>query len=744
LFNKFLYLCFIFSVIFAINPVSSAFADEEATQTEATTQAPSEFPPLPEKAPEDIEKKIKIIFEDIKNKFVDFVESNPENKEKWQELLKLKDEALSRWNDFSQDPRGFLEGMGVNDESIISMAESLLQSKNSEKEYTVKKDPIGYIKILSCKTENNGTVLNDISFIMAKDYVMLDDDISPLEITFNEQENVEDISFNPVLHRTFTINGEERHGYAKGVDFPFSFRIKDKDKPVKIGVVLKGYMCKGDNCRLFKADAQESFFIGKLSSLDCNYIKSLYYSYYPPKDVDISNVVLNKNFLKFSVSIPYRASNKFHVLLKDTDKDKPIFFKDGQVTFDGERIKVVSYIDREKTPDENIINLANRDFSAELGYPYYFTKTHINTAAYTTIQTVNLRPFTTGILLAFFSPLLILLMFILQKNKVKYAVFATAQAVLTFVIVYPVLRFVYAEWGLQLSAFNIYLGIIAITAASVAMIKLPDFKLSGVVFALLPFILPCNYLADLFDYGKSSDFIVAGLALIISFTAIFCLRRYLSPRLPEPAVMLAKTLSSAKVFMIAVFVPVIVFTLLSLFLIYDKIELWAFLLLFLLLTVAFKMVQTALIKNNNSLFYFSAIAAVLAVIPLFFSQEAPENNLTESNLQQAIDENKIVYVYADTKWCISCQIGKSMFLSSRIVSSMIKSGKMVVMPADENNYVLQDFRKAFDTPKRPLNILYSKFKPQGELLPAFVQNYEARSHIITVSPSSLSQKNTEL
>ena len=57
---------------------------------------------------------------------------------------------------------------------------------------------------------------------------------------------------------------------------------------------------------------------------------------------------------------------------------------------------------------------------------------------------------------------------------------------------------------------------------------------------------------------------------------------------------------------------------------------------------------------------------------------------------------------------------------------------MVVMPADENNPVLKDFRRSFDLPQRPLNILYSKTKPYGELLPTFVQNYEARNYINAV------------
>lgn len=706
------------------------FKKENQTEDKSSSKAEKVvFPPIQQETSDKKMARLQEATEQLKTQFVSYMEETPERREVLQELTKAKDTVISYWNDFSQDPRAFLKGNGINDERILSIAESLFANND----FVFERDTTGSVKMFSCKTETNGTVLNDISFTIAKDYILLDDEISPLKIIFENTKNIKDLSFNPTFQRTFIIDGKERKGYAKTADFPFSFKAENPALPVEIKVVLKGTFCKKDQCKPLDAALEQTFSVNnKLSSLECNYIKSKHNDYHNPRDIDISGIFLNDEFLKFSADIPYK-NKEFRIIVTDLNKDNPIFFSGNELTSDGKRTKIITYIDKKKTPAENLFNLDKRTFSVKFGYADYFTEATISTADNNTLETVKISPFKTGILLSFFSPLLILLMYILHKNQWRYTVLVTAQTACTIAIVYPLLHIVCPEWGMQFaSRINVYLGLVSVFAVTVALLKLPNFKSAGIIFALLPIILPCNYLADIFNHGTVKDFIISAFGIIITFLTVFSVKKYIAAHLPKPLEEIIQLFNTENAFRWAIFVPVILLTLLSLFLIFLQIKIWAFVVFFLLFLIAVKSLQTGLNKKDDSSFYLSTVITVAAIIPLLFTETATKDNLTQASLQNAIRNDKIVYVYADTKWCLSCQAGRIFFLNSTLISSMVKSGKMVVMPADENNPVLKDFRRAFDLPQRPLNILYSKTKPYGELLPTFVQNYEARNYINAV------------
>ena len=692
------------------------------------------FPPLPQEKLEDKLERLRSTAADFKVQFLEYMNSTPERQEILKRLTEIKDSIVDYWEQFSQNPRLFLTNRGIDDERILTIAESFF----IDEEFLTTSDLVS-TKLLSCKTITNGLVFNNILVNIPKGYYLLDDSTSPLEIIFHDTRNMKSLSFNPTFPHIFVINGKSRLVYEETFNFPFSFEPVDTNALVSMNITLKGTICSNTECQPLNISTSGNFYVkSKLSSLECNYVKREYNRYHKADDFNISDVHLNKYFLKFSADIPYK-SNTFRLILQDTNQEAPIVFDETDITFSEDRIIVIARISSSQSSPGYEDNLQDRSFLAKLGYNDYYTETTLNpTTDLTNVPSfIHLTPFKTGFFLILFSPILILLLFTLRKNQWKYAILTASEISLTILLFYPLLSYVCGSWGNQFFGnFSFYLGILLVLISTSALIKIPHLRLSGVIYGLLPIMLPCNYLADIFDYGDFGDFLLVSLSSFSVFLFIFALKNYLFSRLPQPLQIIRQSLSSFSVFMIMIFIPIIVFSFLILFLLFLNLHLIAFLAFSLLFIIGLRTLQTSLSFSSGNSFDSPILAFALAFIPLFFSitPSSSVDVLTEKVLQDSLKEDKIVYAMTDTKWCFTCQAGKILFLNSTLVSSLVKQGKLIVIPSNEDNVVMKDFSNSFGVPIRPLNILYSKHKPYGELLPSIVQNYQVKNYIHMVYP----------
>lgn len=668
------------------------------------------FPPLEKISVEEASKDVIISFERLKFKLQEYMNSTPLRREVKRNIEQLIVDIKRAYNIFIKDPRKFLEGVGIKDQVLINQIVSFVEEKNRISPWHEEKGISA--RILSCSAPDSfGNVTSGIQISVPRPNFLRFEGLSSPSIDFGKSTNISDIKNYSIFPKVFNLYEDKLTGYNSTFILPFTFKAKDLSKPVKIDALFKGVLCQTmeKRCRNLEFTLNKDIYINVNSfPAECEAVKDALQQASPNKHLKISKAVITpENELKIEVEANKEPYNPNLLVLSPPGLN----LSTPAIAYTNNKILFIS------EPNNLLKNLEGSTIRIIVGSPYNFIEEEITLKKEDFIpyrgSSSILNALMSGFLLPFFSPIVILLLFLLtSKADKKSFITVSIESGLTISFLYPLLRLMTPfSWGEQfMQGEQIFFSIVLMLISSLFLVHFKGFKGSGIVFALLALLTPCHYLQGLINQGNLLAFCISGF---ISGIILFSFSKIL------------KKLPNFSRFSFLVFIPVIVFSVFMMLIIMIETSSWlGFTISTISLFLAFCALYRAFYKKESKAFFVTFIFLLCGFIFLSPKQEEINNNFSQSKLEEALKKHQIVYVYTDLPWCISCKIGRFMLSYDPTFSDLKKRDKLVIFSTSWENKDLEKYRSLFKKSNPPLNLIFGDQARSGIEAPRIMFDYE--------------------
>ena len=714
MFRFLIIICMALSFGFA--PVVGAAEGDDAPApkpAKVTEVEVREFPPLPSQKPglEESVEELSVALFTVKHKFLEFMNATEERREIMAFFNRLgEDYAL-----FKADPRGFLTSIGIDNEDILSVADKYIGTNVNRLKWHEK---LGLgIRILSCMSvqKDGNTSIGIEVKIPPKYYLKQVYKASPV-VDFAGSSNVESITFSGIFPN---VSANKDAGYNGVFVLPFVLKPEKIEKLIEIKADLKGLLCEvaTGKCQEISLPVSRSFDANsRIASPECGVIRDFERRHRQPNEIQITKAWWDKDVLKVQAKTNETFDNPSLVI----QNDYGITFAKPKITYGGGVLKAAAKL--ESGGEE----ARGKSLNITFGYPYYFTIAELvptaldNEGAAFYGEKVKLpRAFAIGLMLVFLSPLLALLIWLFKRTE-KEVLKQSLLAAGTIALLYPLFSHIIGLWGEQFTSPAVTFTFALIMVVSgFHLVRSARSRTMGVIFAALTFFAPVHFIADVINGGSFMAFVFMGTGVFVGFTLTIMLARSLARFIPLPLKVLGKAIIAGKRLDYIMLSPLIFFALWLATIAFMEAGSWWLTLsgVFILLCIVWALRIRA---RKSALLFF-----IIGMLILPFAKVEAENTFSLANVQKALDNDKVVYAVVDTPWCLSCQLGKASFMASSLVRRMIANEDIVVLRASAQNPDILTFARAFELKPMPLHILYAKDKPEGEIMPWFIQNYGA-------------------
>ena len=675
---------------------SQAFATEEE-------QPVAPFPPLEKITPEEAAADVAVSFERLKYRLQEYMNETPLRRKVQYNLELLLANIKRAYAIFSENPRKFLEGVGVKDKELINQIVAFMEENGKNSPWQEMDGFSG--RIISCAAPDAfGNVAAGVQLSIPLPAFLTRQEASSPLLSLQKSANITDTKTFTPFPKVFLSSEGKVLGYNGTFILPFTFKAENPALPAKITAALKGTLCSDfqSPCRSISFSAAKDININANAfPTECEAIKDALQKATPLKGFTVTKAVITPdNELKIEAESPKEPHNPSLLVLSPKD----LKLSTPAIAYTDNKIIVIA------KPNKPAPNLIGEKIRIILGSPYTFTEADIipskeEAKSYNPSSRIG-KAFLSGVLLVFFSPIAILLLFLLLSGEKKQAFRqAATETGITVAILYPLLKWLTPfSWGEQfMQPDMMFFSISLLLLSTSALIRFKGFIGAGIVFALLALLTPCHYLHDLINHGSILAFAITG----ITSAAIFTVFAKLAQKLP-PLPIASGT----------IFTPAVILSLWLMAIIMNETSpWWRFAIASAGLFFAFGSLYQAFGKEDYKAFPTAILFLFIGFMALPATPAEVKNDFTQTKLEDALKAGKTVYLYTDTPWCLSCKIGKTLLSYDPIFSSLKKEEKLAVFATSWNNPDLSKYRNLFKAANPPLNLIFGEKAHSGIQVP---------------------------
>ena len=151
------------------------------------------------------------------------------------------------------------------------------------------------------------------------------------------------------------------------------------------------------------------------------------------------------------------------------------------------------------------------------------------------------------------------------------------------------------------------------------------------------------------------------------------------------------------------------------------------------LNIKFIQISLFIMLSSAALYFPAQLSARYAIYDQY--KDSLWQNFTRQALQDALNQNKVVFVDITADWCGTCKYNKAMVLDRSWTVNMLASKKVVALRGSLNvaNYQASRFMQEAGAHMIPFNIVYGPGAPNGITLPVIYSYNDLKDAVMKAS-----------